>query len=169
MNKILLIIVPLISSIYSLQFQTAEGNIVNMSEYQGKKILLVNIATASNKINQLAELQQLQQLYPDSLNIIAFPSNSFGNETRTNAEIHAFCQANYGVSFAIAQKNNVIGQSIQPIYQWLSDSTKNGLTNISVAGDFQKVLLSRNGEIVGIFAPVVSPLDSLVKNAIIGN
>lgn len=154
-------------SIYTYQFTDAEGTVVNMNTFQGKKILLVNIATGSGRISQLAGLQQLHQQYGDSLVIIAFPSNSFGKEQREDAAIKEFCQANYGVSFRIASKKPVTGAQIQPIYNWLNQAGENGVMNGAVIGDFQKFLISAEGQIIGVFAPAVSPLDTQLINAII--
>lgn len=167
MMKILIALTIFTTSIYTFQFTDAAGNAIQMNDYRGKKILLVNIATGSNRVGQLAGLQQLQQQYADSLVVIAFPSNSFGNEPRNNAEILQFCQT-YGVSFPVAQINAVTGESKQPIYQWLSDSTQNGAINGVISGDFHKILIDSNGEILGIFAPALDPMDQLIQNAITG-
>ena len=148
------------TSIYTLQFQDIDGNTVAMSQFEGKKILLVNIATGSSRATQLADLQQLQQQYSDSLVVIGFPSNSFGKESRTNAEIKTFCQTNYGVTFLLAAKNPIAGFEIQSIYQWLTNAAMNGVTADPVKGDFQKYLISESGMLVGIFSPSVSPLST---------
>ncbi|PZR28664.1 MAG: glutathione peroxidase [Citrobacter freundii] len=167
MLKILSAICVIATSIYSFQFTGAAGNTIQMNSFRGKKILLVNIATASNRVGQLTGLQQLQQQYADSLVVIAFPSNSFGHEPRNNAEILQFCQS-YGITFPIAQINPVTGQDAQPIYQWLSDSAQNGSINGVIAGDFHKILIDGNGEILGVFSPALEPMDSLIQNAISG-
>ncbi|HWR33556.1 MAG TPA: hypothetical protein VN451_08525 [Chitinophagaceae bacterium] len=157
------------TSIYTLQFQDTDGNTIPMSNYQNKKILLVNIATNGTRVSQLAGLQQLHQTYGDSVAIIAFPSNSFGHEPRTNAEIKQFCQNNYGVTFKIAAKNSVAGTGIQSIYNWLAHASENGVMDGIVGGDFQKFLIDKTGSLIGVFAPSVAPMDSLVVNALTGN
>lgn len=157
------------TSIYSLSFTDIDGNTVNMGSYQNKKILLVNIATNSPRVAQLAGLQQLHQQHGDSLVVIAFPSNSFGNETRTNAEIKTFCQNNYGVTFKIAAKGSVAGLALQPVYDWLAHVAQNGVGNVAIGKDFQKVLIDKEGNIIGVFAPSVSPTDQIIVNAITGN
>ncbi|RYE20160.1 MAG: glutathione peroxidase [Sphingobacteriales bacterium] len=167
MFKILLAITTFIISIYELQFTDAGGNTVDMNSFREKKILLVNIASGSNRINQLSGLQQLQEQYADSLVVIAFPSNSFGHEARNNTEILQLCQS-YGVTFPVAQVNPVAGAGIQPIYQWLSDSTQNGEMNGVISGDFHKILINSQGEIIAVFAPALEPMDMLIRNAITG-
>ncbi len=159
----------LTTSFYTLQFQDINGVSHTMSQYQGKKILLVNIATESPNVGQLAKLQQLKQLYPDSLVIIGFPSNSFGHESKTDSAIKQFCQTQYGVTFLLASKQSITGSNMQPIYHWLATQTENGVANNPIGGDFQKFLINESGQLIGIFAPSVSPLSSQIKNAISGN
>lgn len=159
-------------SIYSLSFQTfnQNSNLSNsFNQYHGKKILLVNIATQSPKVNQLAGLQQLYNQYSDSLIIIAFPSNSFNNEPRSNLEIKNFCQDSYGINFPIALKANVTSGSLQSTYQWLADSSMNGVMSGNVIGDYQKFLIDKNGLLIGVFAPTIEPTDSVIINAITNN
>ena len=156
----------LYTSIYSLSFTDTDGSTVNMNSFQNKKILLVNIATNSPRVGQLTGLQQLKQQYGDSLVIIAFPSNSFGNETRSDAEIKQYCQQNYNVNFFIASKNSVFGLYIQPVYNWLKHTEENGVMDVEIMSDFQKILINKDGNIIGVFAPGVSPTDTSIVNAI---
>jgi glutathione peroxidase len=168
----LLMLIPSLwffTSIYTLSFTDTDGNTVSMSSFQNKKILLVNIATNSPRVEQLTGLQQLKQQYGDSLVVIAFPSNSFGNETRTDAGIKQFCQQNYGVNFVIASKGSVSGFSVQPVYDWLKHTAQNGVMDVEILRDFQKVLINKDGNIIGVFAPGVSPTDSSIMSAITTN
>ena len=156
----------LYTSIYTLSFTDTDGSTVNMSSFQNKKILIVNIATNSPRVGQLTGLQQLKQQYGDSLVIIAFPSNSFGNETRSDAEIKQYCQQNYNVNFFIASKNSVSGPYVQPVYNWLKHTEENGVMDVEIKSDFQKILINKDGNIIGVFAPGVSPTDTSIVNAI---
>lgn len=155
-------------SFFSLQFQDSQGNTVNMSDFQGKKILLVNIATGSPRVNQLAGLQQLQQQFQDSLVVIVFPSNSFGNESRSDAEVRQYCLNNYGTTYMIGAKTSVTGTGLNALYNWLSRSTDNGDMNLSIGGDFQKVLIGKDGSIQGVFSPKVEPMSPDLIGAITG-
>ena len=154
------------TSFYTLQFTDIDGNIVSMSRFAGKKVLLVNISTDSKRADQLAGLQQLHQQYGDSLAIIGFPSNSFNKESRSNAGIKQYCQSKYGISFLIASKNPIEGPQIQPVYDWLSRSSKNGVMNDPIMGNFQKFLISKTGELIGVFSPTLSPLSKEIISAI---
>lgn len=169
MIKLLISSLVFITSIYSFSYTDIDGQNHNFSNFQGKRILIVNIATGSDKIGQLAELQQLQELYPDSLVVIGVPSNSFANEPRNNNEIKQFCQANYGVTFRLAAKGNVKNNNVLPLYQWLSHSTENGVMNSTVTGDFQKYLIDKTGQLIGVYRPEVSPLDTTITDAIAEN
>jgi glutathione peroxidase len=169
MFKILLAITLFTTSLYSLSFNDAAGNTVSMSAFKNKKILLVNISTSSKRVAQLEGLQQLQETFGDSLVVVAFPSNSFTNDSLSSLEVLSFCQRNYRATFPIAQKNPVSGTLKQPIYQWLSDSSLNGTAKVQVSGDFHKVLINSEGEIVGLFSPVITPTDSVIIKAIIGH
>jgi glutathione peroxidase len=154
------------TSIYNLSYTTIDGATQSMNAYQGKKILLVNIATNSAKVGQLAQLQQLQQLFPDSLVVIGFPDNSFGFESRTNAQIKTFCEQNYGVTFKLAAKNNVTGSGIQPIYNWLTTKTENGMMGEPVKADFQKYLINEQGMLIGVFSASTLPLSATIVDAV---
>lgn len=166
LNIAISLVYYIVTSFFSLQFQDTNGATINMSSFQGKKILLVNIATNSPRVNQLAGLQQLQQQYGDSLVVIAFPSNSFANETRSDADIRQFCQSTYNTTFTIAAKGAVSGTNLQPVYNWLSKAAENGDMDLQIGGDFQKVLIAKDGSIQGIFSPKLDPTSDEIRNAI---
>jgi glutathione peroxidase len=147
----------LTTSIYSIPVTGADNTAINLTDFQAKKILIVNIATGSDRVSQLSKLQSIQEEYSDSLVVIAFPSNSFGNESRSNSDIIQFCQSGYGVTFRIASKADVTGQNRQALYQWLTDKLKNGVMNQEIKGDFQKYLIDGNGEIIAVFSGSAEP------------
>jgi glutathione peroxidase len=165
-NIILSIAAFLLINFNTLSYSNVDGNTINMSIYAGKKIMLVNIGTNSDKVGQLAQLKQLQQQFADSLVIILFPSNSFGKESRTNAQIKAFCQTNYNFTFKIAAKSNVTGASANTVYKWLAQKTQNGDMDAVTGNDFQKFIISKNGEIMGEFSSKISPLDPQILTVI---
>jgi glutathione peroxidase len=163
----LLVFSGYIVSIYSLSVPDIDNNNISFNDYRGKKILIVNTATGNAQANQqLAQLQQLYQQYQDSLVIIAFPSNSFGNEPGTNAQIKSVMQGTYNVTFPIAAKSLVKGDSLNRVYQWLGDKMQNDVMDGKTKRDFQKYLIDRSGYIVAKFDSSVSPLSSTVLNAI---
>ena len=169
--NLILILLSIISqiSIYTHSVTDVNGVQKSLSSFSGKKIMLVNIATGSNRVNQLAGLQQLHNLYHDSLIIIAFPSNSFGKESRSNGQIKQFCQNNYNAAFIIAQKKSVTSNDIQPIYSWLGNANQNGFSSINIISDFEKILIDKYGDIIAVFGPTVQPTDASIINAITNN
>jgi glutathione peroxidase len=154
------------TSFYTLGFSTTDGTNINMIAFAGKKVLIVNIATNSKRVSQLGELEQLQQKFHDSLIIIAFPSNSFGNEEKNDEEIQNFCRTTYNTKYLIAAKSPVTGNGLNSIYNWISSINENGNIQGQLSGDFQKFLIDENGKVVGVFAPSVGPLDDQIVSAI---
>lgn len=154
------------SGIYSYVIDAANGGQIDFGDFRHKKILVVNIATGSPRAGQLAGLQQLQQQFAGSLVIIGCPSGSFGNESRSNDEIIQFCRSQYNVRFLLAAKGAVKGPGIQPLYSWITRQAENGILDSEVKGDFQKYLIDEHGELAGIFAGSLSPLDQQLVAAI---
>lgn len=165
--KIFVSVILLNTSIYSFTVSDTQGGSIQFGNFANKKILIVNIATGDTaKLTQLAGLQQLQQQFADSLIIIAFPSNSFGNESRTNVEIKQFCESNYGASFLIASKGSVKGANIQPLYDWITKLSENGVMNSEIKDNYQKYLINGTGNLIGIFSGKILPMDSQLISAI---
>lgn len=159
------------SSIYNFQILSINGtDSIQLNNYQGKKILFVNIACLSTSVNQIAGLEELYQRFKDSgLVIIACPSNSFQNEPGSNQEIKQFCASRFSCSFLISEKIDVLGSNTHPLYQWLSSKAQNSVMNINMKGNFTKILVNRQGLIVGFFAEQVGPTDDIVISTIRNN
>lgn len=153
-------------SIYSLSFQTTKSEKIQFDRYAGKKILIVNVALNSPHVNQMQALQRLQNRYADSLVILAFPSNSFGNDVGNDNMSYARKATEWGLTYVIASKGAVKGPAIQPVYQWLSDSSLNGVTGQQVQGDFHKVLIDSKGQVTGVFSGRLDPEDAIIIDAI---
>lgn len=156
-------------SIYSFTLTGIDGNTINLSQFQGKKILIVNTASGSKYVDQYGRLEQLCQLYKSSLVIIAIPSNDFQNETAAASEIKNLATVKYHISYLLASKVSLSGAEASPLYKWLSSSAQNGVMDQPVIGDFCKYLINAKGNITGVFAGQVDPMDSTIQNAIINN
>jgi glutathione peroxidase len=154
-----------IVSIHSYNITTSQGNI-SLQDYEGKKILLVNIATRGQYTSQIQQLEQLYQQYHDSLLIIAFPSNSFGNEPHGNTDLAEVLTDSFHVTYPFTERCTVTGVDKHAIYDWLADSSKNGRGSVKLSKDFQKILIGKDGRIEGIFNSMVSPMDNKVQQAI---
>ncbi len=149
------------SSIYDLKLKTVLRNI-DMSEFRGKNILLVNIGSASLRVSQYSKLKELYQRYKDkALVVICFPSNDFNGEPKNDEDIQKFFGETHD-NFHIAKKVSVKGSNISPIYEWLTQKSKNGIINIEIKGDFQKFLINTHGKLIGIYTGRESPLNNML-------
>jgi glutathione peroxidase len=163
---LILTLSALASSIYNFKIAAIDGSEIELSKYQGKKILFVNTATQSRFAGQLRSLEKLYQKYKDSLVIVAVPSKSFGNEPAAASEIKTHLQDQYGAHYLIAAPLDVSGPNTTPLYQWLTSKANNGVMSSSVEGDFQKYLINSDGRLIGYFIPGVDPMDSIVLKSI---
>ncbi len=167
MNTLILSFLSVIlSNFYALSFQDINGATISMSTFQNKKILIVNITTDSVNVHQLVALEQLYQQYQDSLVVIAFPSNSFGNESKSDIQIKQFLQDSINYTFLVAAKGSVAGANCQLVFKWLCQKSENGDMNATVKGDFQKYLITRNGHIGAVLSPKVNPMSNEMIDAV---
>jgi glutathione peroxidase len=153
-------------SFYNLTAITIDGKEISMSEFTGKKIMIVNVASKCGYTPQYEELQQLYNTYKDkNFIIIGFPSNDFlSQEPGTDEEIKTFCTTNYGVTFQMMSKIAVKGDDIHPIYQWLTDKKQNGAFESKVKWNFQKYLIDENGNLIEVLYSSESPLSEKVTD-----
>ncbi|MFM7769345.1 MAG: glutathione peroxidase [Bacteroidota bacterium] len=155
-------------SFYDLSYSSIEGKEIKMSEYAGKYVLCVNVASKCGYTPQYKELQALYEKYQDRLVIIGFPCNQFlGQEPGSNEEIATFCEKNYGVTFPLADKLDVKGKNQHAVYQWLTNKTLNGVGDGNVKWNFHKFLISPKGEWLGEFSSGVNPLDKEITDRLV--
>jgi glutathione peroxidase len=155
------------SAFYSFQVNSLEGKEVDLSQFKGKKVLVVNVASECGNTPQYGELQKLYEKHGDKVTILGFPANNFGGqEPGSNEEIAAFCEKNYGVSFPMFEKISVKGEDQHPLYQWLSDKSRNGVTDEVPSWNFCKYLLDEQGQLVAFFPSKVQPMDDAILKAI---
>lgn len=163
-------LIPASLSVHQFTMSDINGQDVNLSQYKGKVVLIVNVAS---KCGLTPQYRDLQKLYAEKKNqglvILGFPANNFaGQEPGTDDEIESFCQKNYGVSFPMFSKISVKGDDIHPLYQFLTDKEKNGVMDSKVKWNFQKYLLNKDGELVEMIAPSQSVLSEDVRASIDG-
>jgi glutathione peroxidase len=153
--------------IYDITLKSLEGREVPLSDFKGKKLLIVNTASRCGFTEQLAELQQLHEEYNDKLVILGFPSEDFGGEKLNESqEIAQFCTRNYGVTFHLFEKSSVAGNNSNSLFKWLSNREENGWNDQQPNWNFCKYLVNENGELVNFFSSAVSPLSNKVKIAL---
>ena len=155
-------------SLFNLSVDMNNGQSVPLSNYKGKKILFVNTASDCGYTDQYDELQKLYESNKDKLVIIGFPANDFKEQEKgTDEEIAQFCKINYGVTFPLAKKSSVIaGPEQNPVFQWLSDKSKNGWTNKKPSWNFSKYLVNEKGVLMNYFDPSISPISKEVVDAV---
>jgi glutathione peroxidase len=142
-----------------------DGKPVDLSKYQGRVVLMVNVASQCGYTPQYAGLEELHKKYAGKgLSILGFPANDFGaQEPGTNGEIAQFCKQNYGVEFDMFSKIVVKGSGQAPLYKYLTSHPK---FSGQVGWNFEKFLVGRNGEVIGRFTSEVEPSSKQMIGAI---
>ena len=154
------------NSIHQFKVKDINGQNFDMSSLKGKKVLVVNVASKCGLTPQYEQLQELYDKYKDTgFTIVGFPANNFLNqEPGSSSEIKAFCTENYGVTFLMMDKISVKGKDQSPIYQWLTEKSKNGILDSEVSWNFQKYMIDEDGKFVDFVAPKQSPMsDKIIK------
>lgn len=173
------------TSVYNIPVKTIEGQDIDLSQYQGKVLLVVNVAS---KCGLTPQYEGLQKLYAakkaEGLEILGFPSNDFlAQEPGTDSEIQEFCSINYHVEFPLFAKIPVVGETKHPLYAaltqaiperigegpWWKDLVDYGLSPNEppeVLWNFEKFLINKNGEVVARFAPDITADDARIVDAI---
>ncbi len=144
-------------SVHDFIVNTIEDTPLNLSEYAGKVLLLVNVASACGLTPQYKALQSLQTNYAEQgFSVLAFPCNQFGaQEPGTPAEIQEFCSTNYQISFPLMAKIEVNGASRHPLYQFLAGD--NATFPGDIGWNFEKFLIGKQGEVLQRFSPKTEP------------
>jgi glutathione peroxidase len=156
-----------IKSVYDVKVDALDGGKINLSDYKGKKMLIVNTASKCGYTPQYEALQTLSEKYKEKLVVIGFPCNNFMFQEPGDAEkIREFCSKNYGVSFPMAAKIDVKGKNMHPLYVWLTQKKYNNFSDNSVKWNFQKYLIDETGKLIEVFEPGVDPLSDRITSAI---
>jgi len=159
-----------VETIYKFSVTDLYGKPFDFSSLKGKKILIVNTASECGLTPQYKDLEAIYEKYKDkNFVIVGFPANNFGSqEPGSNEQIANFCKLNYGVTFPMMSKISVKGSDMHPVYQFLTQKSKNGLQDSEVEWNFQKYLINEKGELVKVLSPRVLPTDSVIVDWING-
>lgn len=151
-------------NIYQFKVNDLYGSEFDFSTLKGKKVMVVNTASECGLTPQYADLQKLYDKYKDKdFVIVGFPANNFGGqEPGSDAEIATFCKENYGVTFPMMSKISVKGSDKHPMYQFLTQKSKNGVQDSEVSWNFQKYLIDENGELAMVVEPKTLPTDEKI-------
>lgn len=155
-------------SIHNLKIQALDSEeFIDFSQYEGKKILIVNVASKCGFTYQYEGLEELYKTYQEDLVVIGIPCNQFlKQEPGSESDIVQFCSINYGVTFPMATKVDVKGKGQHEVYKWLTDKDLNGKDDYKVAWNFNKFLLDENGALMAHFGSKVKPMDDKITSLI---
>lgn len=159
------------TNIYQFEAELLEGANKQLSDYEGKVMLIVNTASKCGFTPQFAGLEKLYEKYnAQGLEVLGFPCNQFGGQDPgENEEIGAFCQRNYGVSFPMFAKVNVKGPEAHVIFRYLTNNSK-GVLGSGIKWNFTKFLIGKDGKVLNRYAPTTKPetLEEDIEKALAG-
>ena len=146
-------------SIYDYKVDDSQKNPVSLSDYKGKTLLIVNVASRCGLTPQYKGLQELYSKYSNKdFEILAFPCNQFGaQEPGSNEEIKEFCDNNFDVSFKIFDKINVNGSNASPLFKHLKNEAKGLMGSEAIKWNFTKFLIDNNGSVIKRYSPQTTP------------
>src|SRR5260221_3428254 len=162
-----LLLVTGTTSVYDFKVPGLDGKSIDLAKYKGKKLLIVNTASKCGFTPQYADLEKLYEQYKDKLVIVGFPANNFGQqEPGTSKEISEFCTKNYGVTFPMAEKVDVIGENTAPLFKYLTEEAKKlGVADPVIKWNFTKFLVDENGKLVaGVFTTGKTKDEEIIQN-----
>lgn len=155
------------SGFYDFEVKDLAGRKVKLSDYKGKVVLMVNIASKCGQTPQLDVLEKLYEQYKvRGFEILAFPSNDFRQEPKEGDGIAEFCKVNYGVTFKIFEKGPVRGNKAQPVYRFLANKAGSFGLSAYPLWNFHKYLINRKGEVVDWFNPWRWPDNAKITESI---
>jgi glutathione peroxidase len=154
-------------SIHELSIKGLKGEAIKFSDYAGKKILLVNVASECGLTPQYAQLEEMYREFSDKFVIVGCPANNFGaQEPGTDAEIQQFCSLTYDVSFPLTTKISVKGDDKHDLYSFVTEKAKNGVQDSEVTWNFQKYVFDEQGFLAHVFDPQTEPASDEVLKAL---
>lgn len=147
------------NSLYDININTLGGIPIRLSQYKGKHILFVNVASECGFTKQYKELQALSDRYKEELVVIGLPCNQFGKqEPGDPSQIQEFCELNFGVTFLLTEKIHVKGSKQHPLYKWLTSKDLNSKKSSSVKWNFQKYLVDEKGNLIDYYFSITKPM-----------
>ena len=150
---------------YDFKFKDLDGSNLNLSEFKGKVIIVINVASQCGFTNQYEDIQNIWNEYREKgLVVLGVPSNDFGGQEPGNSgEIKAFCETKFGITFPMAEKSYVKGENAHPFYKWAKEN--HGKSAIP-KWNFHKIIIGKTGKVEDTFASITNPSSKRFKNAI---
>ncbi len=139
---------------YDFNFKGLDGDQINLKDYEDKVIIVVNVASRCGYTPQYNDLQKLWSDYKNDLVIIGVPTNNFKQEPKNNADIKKFCESNFGITFPMSEKVDVIGKNAHPFFKWAKKN--HGIAAIP-KWNFHKIIVGKDGKVADTFASFTKP------------
>jgi len=156
------------NNLYQFQSLQFDGKYLPLEQFKDKVVLVVNTASECFFSKQYKTLEKLYQTYHNQgFEILGYPSNDFGKqEPRTGSNLETYCRINQQVTFPIFKRIHVVGEYVDPLYEFLSNKNLNGKVDVKPLWNFHKYLINKKGEVVDFYYPITSPMSVKVKNRI---
>ena len=149
---------------YDFKINSISGELINLNDYRGKPVLIVNTASYCGFTKQYDDMQELWDKYKDKgLIVLGVPSNSFNQEKKNNSEVKEFCKVNFNINFPLTEITNVKGDNAHEIYKW---AFKNHGKSTIPKWNFHKILINSNGKIEDTFMSFTRPTSKKIINRI---
>ena len=149
---------------YDFKINSISGEVINLNDYRGKPVLIVNTASYCGFTKQYDDMQELWDKYKDKgLIVLGVPSNSFNQEKKNNNEVKEFCEVNFNVSFPLTEITNVKGDNAHEIYKWAKDNY--GKSAVP-KWNFYKILINKEGRVEDTYASLTKPTSNKITKKI---
>ncbi len=149
---------------YDFKIEGISGEIINLSDYKNKVVLIVNTASYCGFTKQYDELQELWDLYKSKgLIVLGVPSNSFNQEKQSNSEVKEFCEVNFNINFPLTAITEVKGEKAHELFKWAKEN--HGKSAIP-KWNFHKILINKQGKVEDTFASFTKPMSKKIINKI---
>ena len=149
---------------YDFKIKSISGEVINLNDYRGKPVLVVNTASYCGFTKQYEDMQELWEKYKDKgLIVLGIPSNSFNQEKKVNSEVKEFCEVNFNINFPLTEITNVKGDNAHEIYKWAKEN--HGKSAVP-KWNFYKILINKEGKIEDTYASLTNPTSKKIINKI---
>jgi len=149
---------------YDFKIEGISGEIINLSDYKNKVVLIVNTASYCGFTKQYDELQELWDIYKSKgLIVLGVPSNSFNQEKQSNSEVKEFCEVNFNINFPLTAITEVKGEKAHELFKWAKEN--HGKSAIP-KWNFHKILINKQGKVEDTFASFTKPMSKKIINKI---
>ena len=149
---------------YNFKFNGIDGKQINLTDYENKVLVVVNVASRCGFTPQYSDLQKVWEDYKDKdVIIIGVPTNNFKQEPGSNKEIKDFCETNFNINFPMTEKIDVIGKNAHPFFKWARENYGNGAIP---KWNFHKIIIGKDGKVANTFSSITRPSSEKFRKAI---